>query len=477
MVYCRKENRLTTLEFSMVFNMTIRDYQFKFLLLVFFYTLLGGLFIQTVALPILFPNWHAGHGLLAGTDSVPVLQIASLLADRITQSGWKEWELQPDNQLMAGITALFYYFLPHEPWIMLPFNALIHMGSTYLILILLHSFGFPPRKQILSALPFAFFPSAFIWTSQLLKDGLSALGYLLIAFATIRITQITFMSHISRSMVLPCISYIIGGIILGITRPYMILISAIISLICVSIGYFIGLKRKVPIQIKLRTAFSIVFCAIGIQYFTSSHFYLHFLRNNQFQPNAQEVWPSLTKTLESFHWQKSTLLPAILDQKLELMAKQRFLFQKSDEFEVKPKSVIDSDIKLETAQSLFLYLPRALQISLFSPFPSSWFQVGSLESTTALRKVCALETIIVYFLLIGVFAFATVSWRKYEFWLVMILCIPYLWFLGLTVGNWGTLYRIRYPFLMMLCALGPHGLYLLYRNIKYRALTNFMESS
>ncbi len=59
-----------------------------FLVAVFCTTAAIALIIQLVVLPYLFPELHAGNGLLAGGDSVGFHRTAAWVAERIRSEGW-----------------------------------------------------------------------------------------------------------------------------------------------------------------------------------------------------------------------------------------------------------------------------------------------------------------------------------------------------------------------------------------------------
>ena len=43
------------------------------------------------------------------------------------------------------------------------------------------------------------------------------------------------------------------------------------------------------------------------------------------------------------------------------------------------------------------YIPKALLIGIFSPFPNQWFSSGSLEETSFFKKIYLFEVILIYF--------------------------------------------------------------------------------
>ena len=128
------------------------------------------------------------------------------------------------------------------------------------------------------------------------------------------------------------------------------------------------------------------------------------------------------------------------------------------------RSAIDKDVKFRNAWDIIVYIPRALQISLFAPFPGDWFKRGSFESNTFMRRISGVEMCVVYFAL-SFLPFSIWFWKKrVELWVIMFFSLGVLLIQGLIINNVGTLYRMRYGMLMILVALGMAGFIKLIKN-------------
>ena len=114
-------------------------------------------------------------------------------------------------------------------------------------------------------------------------------------------------------------------------------------------------------------------------------------------------------------------------------------------------------VRFRSPFDFFSYLPRATVIAFLAPFPSHWFGEGHFSTTTLMRRVSAVEMVIVY----GAFVLFLITlwrwWRRIELWVVILFCSGFLVIYGLVIANVGTLYRERYGFLMTLVALGIAG--------------------
>lgn len=96
-------------------------------------------------------------------------------------------------------------------------------------------------------------------------------------------------------------------------------------------------------------------------------------------------------------------------------------------------------------------MPRALAMALFGPFPDMWFNPPSVT-----RMVGALELLVWYLLIPGVLL-AIRYYGSRGMMLCMLFALCYLAIYGFTIGNMGTLHRVRYPFLLLFMAVGVAG--------------------
>jgi hypothetical protein len=122
----------------------------------------------------------------------------------------------------------------------------------------------------------------------------------------------------------------------------------------------------------------------------------------------------------------------------------------------KAGSDVDTDVRFHTRGELILYLPRAAAIGLFAPFPNSWFAPGLLVGRTG-RLISGVEMALTYGLeVLAVFGI----WRARRnpfVWLMAATAFLGVTALGLIVVNVGSIYRLRYPYWMLLAILGAGG--------------------
>jgi hypothetical protein len=121
-----------------------------------------------------------------------------------------------------------------------------------------------------------------------------------------------------------------------------------------------------------------------------------------------------------------------------------------------PGSNVDADVRVESAPELLRYLPRAAEVGFFAPFPAMWFSAGKSVGTAG-RLLGGVETLLLY----AVEALALLTlWRarrRPEAWLLFASAAAGMVALGLVAVNVGTLFRLRYVFVMLLIVLAAES--------------------
>ena len=120
-------------------------------------------------------------------------------------------------------------------------------------------------------------------------------------------------------------------------------------------------------------------------------------------------------------------------------------------------SDIDPEVQFSNTGAIVRYIPRALVIGFFAPFPNMWIEEGSFGRGT--RIVSGLETLAMYFIY---FAVALCVWRErrnQKMWLLFLVASIGMLALGLVVVNAGALFRLRYACWILMIILGSRGLH------------------
>lgn len=466
----------------------------KLWLFFFLYTAAVSAFVQIVLLPYILPNLHAGNGLLNSSyDSIAFHHIAVDLANKIRIQGWSAWGLRPAGQGPASIASIFYFFIWPDPRIFIPFQAAFHASAALILVKLLNLFMKNRTKVILCVLPFLVFPSNLLWTAQVHKDSYSILGVFLILYSMVSLSIHKNLRNSNWYLIIlrSIIFYITGVLLIWIVRPYMLsIIEPIVGLFVVLLflTFLIGIfKKKMSWQKTMLILLSVLLTFFILTPIKTN---LNFadlkesisvsgseeapivvvkeeakvavvrdeVRRKISKPITKIIQVKRKKVKQNYdienHWKRSLWIPSFIENKLYVLAQIRRGYRLSY---VAAKSNLDLDIGFNSVKSILLYVPRAAQIAFLAPFPNQWFGDASCAANLLLRKISILEMVVIYFALLFL-PYAIWYWRKrIEIWIIFIFCVYMILVHGLVICNVGTLYRMRYPYITILVALGVAG--------------------
>jgi len=423
---------------------SILESDFKLWGLFFLYPAVAALFVQLVLLPLLFPQWHAGEGMLAGGDWYGFHQIAVSLAEKIQAQGWSAWELRPQGQAPSGVAAIFYVlFLPH-PWVLIPLYAGLHATAAFTLFKIILRMTKNRTLSFIAVLPFWLYPSAMIWYTQLHKDGYLIAGTLLILLAWLWLGDAATWKR-WQDVLISLAMLFVGALLAWIVRPYSMQMMQGVSLAIVLLESYLFARRFWKREWRLwqaLTAAAIVWASVvALSPFTVGGIAAPTTTTTTTAPTVQARWISSG-------W------PAILEEKAYALALVRDGYRLDYP---EAGSNIDVSVSFHSMSDILLYLPRSAEIAFLSPFPPDWFKPGTLPANTVMRRVSGLEMLGVY-LALAFLPYSVWRWRaRPDSWIILIFCSGMMLIYGLVVANVGTLYRFRYGFIMTLVALGIAG--------------------
>ena len=120
-------------------------------------------------------------------------------------------------------------------------------------------------------------------------------------------------------------------------------------------------------------------------------------------------------------------------------------------------SDIDPEVQFSSTGEIVKFIPRALVIGFFAPFPQMWVEEGSFGRAT--RVVSGLETLAMYVLYLAVGLCVWQERRNQKMWLLFLVATIGMLALGLVVVNAGALFRLRYVLWILMIVLANHGLH------------------
>ncbi len=400
--------------------------------LAFLYTLVAGLTLQKLVLPLV-PSLHAGHGLLH-QDALHYHLVAVQLAERIQAIGWSEWRLFPAIGGGTGnvglLSALYVWFGPNPAWF-LPFAAAAHAtGAT--VLYLLGPVLWPGRVGrvggLAAAALFVLYPSSMLSYGQNYKDPFSIAGTLLVVYGFLCAMTASYPVRSKRIVA----AMTAGILLMWCVRPYVLFVVSgglVVALLIMAANA--GLRHR---WVSERTALARgIVCIVLI---LAAAWVLPKGRNQE-AFNAESIVNNLAaSSYQGWEWKSSGWAPVPIEEGLKRLSVLRVGFAAHGD-SVGAGSQIDADRTPDSAGGALAYMPRAAMVGLLAPFPSSW-----MEKMSLFRVVGAMETALWYLLIPGLL-WALMARPSPAMLSGMIVCGIMIVFYSYIQPNVGTLYRVR----------------------------------
>ncbi len=432
----------------------------------------AAIFHVTLALALFCAGrWQVAPGLfdrdaiIVGSDSYQYQSGAARLVEILKSDGLRAWASEPERTHVKLISIQFAFLSPLFGYSALsvePFNLFCYVAIVSLVLLLGREVG-GRRVGLLAAVVVALWPTFLLHTTQLLKDPLFIVGALaLILVVTTWLTRTyTFVNAT------------VMGTLMAIATLLLLLIrvkfGAIIFVI-VLLGFALLIIRQLLERRLLYWNMScplLILCAGALLPFylnVSNQKLKQYPANGGGQDKAfagpGKQMPAVISYLSPVSSRKKTphgfawrLREATETAALEI-GSARYKYNVSYP---ESGSGIDRNVEFKNLKSLILYLPRALAIGFWSPFPDKWTGAGKSVSSGA-KLLSGAETFVMYLcellVLVGIWR----APRCLAAWLLLLITTFGVTVLGLVVSNIGTLYRFRYLFWILLIILGVKSL-------------------
>lgn len=421
---------------------------------VFVYVLLTGLAVQFVLLPHIFPQLHAGDGLLVGLDAAGFHASAVELMNKIREQGWSAWVFRPDGyNTPPSILAIIYTLSVPKPYILLPLNAMLWASNAWLWARILRMI-YPALGHwaLLGALLITVLPSTFAWTTQFLKDIISIPGVTLMVYAFVRAATLAATRAWLPALLEIALALLIGAGFIWLVRPYLLQLAAAG---CFA-GFCVVMIGAVWRAVSLRQLASVGIVMVAIAA-------LAVIGNRTASESAErlDVTMRVTTSDAAIVASAPEIAPvpsenktvALLNRLAHIVLVFRMGYCSGDNLAA--GSAIDCDWPVRTAAEAVGYFPRALQLVLFAPFPSHWFGEAKSAGGGMMRLIAGVEMTINY--LLFAVALLMVGLRRARVNVLMVAVAAFLVVPALIIiysnPNLGTVYRMRYIYLEGIVAL------------------------
>jgi hypothetical protein len=313
----------------------------------------------------------------------------------------------------------------HEPWMVLPVHGLLWALTAWVLFDIARMLGVSENRAWLATLPVFLLPSSAMVWGQLHKDIYSIPGTLLVVRHWMIVGQVARGEPMSWRRVLAVLLWLlIGMLLVWFVRPYLANILLLPSIL-VGASVFLWMLGKRDIRVA---AIVLVLVSLVLQISITK---LHLQ----------------TQTQSCTHWSPEIRIP-VIDAYAANLSCAREAFRKSYP---EAGSNIDADVEIRNYRDYLDYLPRALQVGLFSPFPETWFSEGVSPGSGAMRAIAALETAMFYVALLVLVLFGRNALSN-QVHICVLFALAIILVQTYAITNVGTLYRMRFPAWLLLFA-------------------------
>ena len=427
----------------------------------------GGLVLQLVLLPYVFPQFHWGHGLILDQDSRGFHLYALENAEKIRTVGWSAWEWTPETSVIALASALYVLVWP-EPWVVLPVNALLFAAAIWAVRRALAITFDSGAVGLAAVLPFFLYPSFVPIWGQLHRDVNTGAGFCLV------LCGLVLAGHKG-----PRSASFWSALLVALTGTMLILLSRTHAAAVVAAGTVAYAVLVLPTPRVERLRVIIIAAVVVVAAASSiSSWSTRFLFTTAPTPpvsasspvpeaaaappasSGATATPAPPPAAES-DWSSFQLprlrrvdrqvrgmnycLPAPADNIYDKLlyglcwVREGFVV---DSIRLHAASGYDFDVRLRTTGDFVAYGPRALTVALLEPGPGRWLRESTPIGTLG-RYLVPFEMTVAYgcFVLAAVFGYR--AFRRAEVWALVMFCLTYILFYVTATSQIGTLYRMR----------------------------------
>jgi len=327
-----------------------------------------------------------------------------------------------------------------------PYNLLFYATIIVLVFAMGHEV-FSHRVGLLAGAVVAIYPSFLLHTTQLLKDPLVVtVSLALVLCMTTCLTRI----HCAKSAAVSAVLTMFMALLIFLARTDLLIIvfaTALLGLMLLVIRQV--LERRylfwnmiLPLPVILVMAFFL--------FGPSDARMKQFPANQSGPPKTATALQVLSLTVRVSSAPKSpTSLAARLRRPADALAERvsgmrnRFTGGYPD-----AGSSIDSNREFKNLNDLVRYLPRAMEIGLWAPFPNSWFSARRLVGNAG-GLLAGAETFFIYLFQVLAVCAVMREPRRLAGWFLLAIATSAVTALAVVVPNVGALYRLRYAFWLM----------------------------
>jgi hypothetical protein len=398
------------------------------------------------------PHLFDVNGAIVTSDSVVYRADAIAFTSIFTEKGAAAWFKEPAQFHVKVYSVCFLLFSRWFDFTVLaaePVNVLCYLLILYLVFCIGREvFGL--RVAFLSASVTALWPSLMMHTTQWLKDQLFITAILVLILIAVKWLNRTY--SLRGGIATGALGGIAGIILWHIKSDTWELVVAIVFLITMLLAVRMFNERKLFIGNSVGAALLLATIQFA-PWWIPSAYSVNSRTSNAVYTSEQETTPAGNNQPQLV----STAKERVDERLRNISASITLLRQRFIKYYPDAGSNIDSEIIFHNTADVIYYLPRAMTIGFFAPFPNMWFIAGR-QTGRAGRLLGGLETSAMYVFELMVPVGLWCRRKRLDAWLLFLASALGVMALGLVVTNAGALYRMRYVFWILLIIVGSAGL-------------------
>jgi len=381
------------------------------------------------------------NGILVPSDSTTYRVEAAFLAETFARSGIAGWMAAPSPLHVKLYSLSFVIFGPVCGFTILgaePLN-LVYYLSTLTLIFLLGREVFDRTTGLIAAAIVALWPSPLVFSTQLYRDPLFVA--LLLAIVLITVRWLTQVYEWPQALMTGAAGGALATVMWVVRKDVweIVLIILCVGLLLLLVRQF---REKRVLGGNLLGALLLLTIMAGIPRFVAP------FQQAKFVPVAA-TWGPPDGAVALNPTRNGTTSWSHLLHRIKGKRRAWQIYSTSG-------SNIDSWVQFNSVGDIILYLPRAVAIGFFAPFPNMWLEAGTGVGRAG-RLLSGAETCLMYTVqLLALFCL----WRErrqLSVWLLAVTICLGVTALGIVVCNVGALYRLRYIYWMLLIIVGAGG--------------------
>lgn len=330
-----------------------------------------------------------------------------------------------------------------------PYNLVCYIAIVALVFALGREVG-GERAGLLSAAVVALWPTFLLHTLQLLKDPLFITAALAFLLCAVTLLSRTYRSRSSAAVSLVAIVLVI---MLGFVRFSFVLLMIGVAVLISCLLIVRQMRQRQWLFWNMAPAVAILVTGLILLPVFSGHKLRSVKRYSADQFGPAKASGDATMQVASVV--RNVAHPAASHMRFPRRIsaiRSRFAAAYSES-----GSLLDPATEFTSVTDLVRYVPRAVEIGMWAPFPSTWFSAGRRVGNAG-KFISGCETLAIYLLQLLALVALIRGRRQLTLWFLLTVVVCGVTAIAFVVPNAGAIYRFRYLFWMLLIIAAMTGL-------------------